>query len=201
MRNLCGLALVAAALAWAGQAQGGGKEEGFVPLFDGKSLDGWHVMNKGKFSVKDGIIFLNKGGGWLRSDKEHKDFELRMEFRFVSKGADSGIFVRASKEGNNWPAKNYQVQTMDNDSIGAVFAAGLPGGKVKRDVAKVKAVRKKTGEWQSYVIRLQGGRIEVKLNGETVTTGDGLADRAGYIGLQGEGGQLEFKNIRIKELK
>jgi hypothetical protein len=201
MRKWCGLTLAAVALTFAGRAQGGGKEEGFVSLFDGKGLGGWHVMNKGKFSVKDGVIFLNKGGGWLRSDREYQDFELRMDFRFISKGADSGIFVRASKEGANWPGKNYQVQTMDDDSLGNLFAAGLKRGKVKHDRAKIKAARKKTGEWQTYVIRLEGDRIEVKVNGETVTTGSGLVVQPGYIGLQGEGGQLEFKNIRIKELK
>src|SRR6059036_2950125 len=87
-------------------------EPGFTSLFNGKDLDGWHVMNKGQFSVKQGVILLNKGSGWLRSDKEYKDFELRMDFRFLDKGANSGIFIRASKEGSNYPAKNYQVQTM-----------------------------------------------------------------------------------------
>jgi len=174
-----------------------GEEEGFTKLFNGKDLDGWHVMNNGKFSVKDGVILLNKGGGWLRSDKEYQDFELRMEFRFVSKGADSGIFVRAGKEGKNWPAKTFQVQTMDNDSIAGLFG----GGKAKRDKAKLNKAMKKTGEWQTYAITLKGGHGEIVLNGELVTVAEGLDVRKGYIGLQGEGGVLEFKNVRIKELK
>lgn len=177
------------------------KEEGFTSLFNSKDLDGWEIMNKGKFSVKDGVIFLDRGSGWLRSEKQYTDFELRMDFRFVSKGADSGIFLRASKEGGNWPSKNYQVQTMDNSSIGALFPSGLPGGKVKRDAANLKKAMKKTDEWQSYAISLKGGRLEVSLNGEPITMAEGLAVMPGYIGLQGEGGQLEFKNIRVKELK
>jgi hypothetical protein len=179
-------------------------EPGFTSLFNGKNLDGWHIMNKGKFSVKEdeGVIFLNKGRGWLRSDKEYKDFELRMDFRFLNKGADSGIFIRASKEGSDWPSTNYQVQTMDNNSIGQIFIAGkLPKLNQKRDMDKLKEVMKKTGEWQSYVLTVKGTHAEVKLNGAVINTVDGLVDQAGYIGLQGEGGQLEFKNIRIKELK
>jgi len=172
-------------------------EEGFTSLFNGKDLTGWEIMNKGKFSVKDGVILLDKGGGWLRSEKEYKDFDLRLDFRFVSKGADSGIFIRAGKEGGNWPAKAYQVQTMDNNSLGALFG----GGKAKKDDAALKKVMKPTGEWMSYQIVAQGPRLEVKINGETITTAEGLEDRAGYIGMQGEGGVLEFKNIRIKELK
>src|SRR4051794_8349177 len=74
-------------------------EPGFTSLFNGKDLDGWHVMNDGQFSVKEGVIFLNKGSGWLRFDKEYKDFELRLDLRFLNKGADSGIFIRSGKEG------------------------------------------------------------------------------------------------------
>ncbi len=176
-------------------------EPGFMSLSNGKDLEGWHIMNKGQFSVKDGVIFLNRGSGWLRSEKEYKDFELRMDFRFLNKGADSGIFIRASKEGKNWPSKNYQVQTMDNNSICDVFPAGLKLSKKNHDKEKLKKVMKPTGEWQAYVITAKGGHLEVKLNGELITVADGLADQAGYIGFQGEGGQLEFKNIRIKELK
>ncbi|MCI0463258.1 MAG: DUF1080 domain-containing protein [Gemmataceae bacterium] len=201
MRGMCWAAVAALVLTYAGQAQDGKTEEGFTSLFNGKDLTGWHIENKGKFSVKGGMIFLDKGRGWLRSDKEYQDFELRLDFRCLNEKADSGIFIRASKEGKDWPAKNYQVQTIDADSMGNIFTAGLSKAKVKRDTTKTKRVRKKLGEWQSLAITAQGDRFEVKLNGETITTGTGLAVQPGYIGLQGEGGQLEFKNLRIKETK
>ena len=176
-------------------------EDGFTLLFNGKDLSGWKIMNNGKFEAKDGVIFLNKGSGWLMSEKEYKDFELRMDFRFMNKGADSGIFLRASEEGKNWPAKNYQVQTMDNDSICAIFPSGFPGPKQKKDGAALKKAMKPTMEWQSYVITVQGTKMEVKLNGDLINVVEGLMDVTGHVGLQGEGGLLEFKNIRIKELK
>lgn len=177
-------------------------EQGFTSLFNGKDLDGWHIMNQGKFSVRDGVIYLNKGTGWLRSEKEYKDFELRLDFRFIDKGADSGIFIRAGKEGKNWPDKNYQVQTMDNHTICSIFPKAFDKlKKHQKDEAKLKKTMKPTGEWQSFIITARGPHAEVRLNGELITEADGLADQAGYIGLQGEYGQLEFKNIRIKELK
>jgi len=174
-------------------------ESGFTSIFNGKDLDGWHVMNKGLFSVRDGVIFLNKGSGWLRSDKQYQDFELRMDFRFLHKGANSGIFFRASKEGSNYPARNYQVQTMDHPSIGSIYSAGRVAPKEKKDPGLVKKTLKKPGEWQSYAITVQGGKVEVRLNDRLITVADGLAVTPGYIGIQGEGGQLEIKNIRIKE--
>lgn len=176
-------------------------ESGFTPLFNGSDLSGWVIENKGKFSVRNGVIFLDRGAGWLRSEKTYQDFELRLDFRFVSKGADSGIFLRAVNTGSNWPAKNYQVQTMDNESIGAVYATGLAKVTMKRNADLVRKVRKSAGEWQTYAISVQGDRAEIKLNGELIIVAHGLTVQPGYIGIQGEGGQLEFRNIRIKQLK
>lgn len=181
---------------WAGEDKPSVSEEGFTSLFNGKDLSGWHIMNGGRFSVKEGVIFLDKGGGWLRSDKTYRDFELRMDFRFLNKGANSGIFFRANDD--NGPNKAYQVQTMDGDSIGDIYDRSLAKPKVKRDVELVKKILKPTGEWQKYVITVREGTVEVRLNGEVVTKADGLATEAGYVGMQGEGGQLEFKNVRIK---
>jgi hypothetical protein len=174
-------------------------EKGFTSIFNGKDLTGWHVMDNGRFSVKDGVIFLDKGGGWLRSDKQYKDFELRLEFRFLEKGANSGIFVRANDD--KGPNKAYQVQTMDGDSIGDIYTRDLAKPTVKRDTDLVKKVFKPTGEWQSYAITVKGGHVDVKLNGELITVADGLADQPGYIGPQGEGGRLEFRRLRIREVK
>ncbi len=174
-------------------------EKGFTSLFNGKNLDGWHIMGGGQLSVKDGVILLNKGGGWLRSDKQYKDFELRLEFRFVEKNANSGIFLRAND--NQGPNKAYQVQTMDGDSIGDIYTRDLAKPTVKRDTEKLKQAFKPTGEWQTYAILAQGGRLDVRLNGELITVAEGLADLPGYIGPQGEGGVLEFRRIRIREVK
>lgn len=176
-------------------------DEGFVRLFNGRDLSGWVIENQGKFSVRDGVILQDKGSGWLRSEKEYQDFELRLEFRFVSKGADSGIFFRANRDGKNWPAKNYQVQTMDNDSIAGLFVTGWARPKVKYDATQRRKVRKTVGEWQSYVITVRGDHAEVTLNGAVITVADGLTVQAGFIGLQGGGHQLEFRNIIIRDLK
>lgn len=170
----------------------------FVSLFNGKDLSGWHIMNNGQFSVKDGVIFVNKGGGWLRSEKQYRDFELRIEFRFLNKGANSGIFVRSNDD--KGPNKAYQVQTMDGDSICDLYTRALAKPTVKRDVELLKKVMKPTGEWQQYLITANGPHLEVRLNGELITVADGVATEPGFIGPQGEGGLLEFRKIEIREL-
>jgi len=171
-------------------------EKGFTPLFDGKSLDGWHVMNGAKFVAEDGVIKLNGGRGWLRSDKEYSDFVLRLQVRFMKPKQDGGVFLRASKEGGNWPSRRYEVQSENSPRMAKIF-----GAKYELDVELAQKALKTDGEWNEYEITLLGPRIEVRLNGELVTTSDDLSKLTrGYIGLQGEGGYHEYRNIRIKEL-
>jgi hypothetical protein len=171
-------------------------EAGFVSLFDGKTLDGWTVMNGGKFVAADGVIKLNGGSGWLRSNKQYTDFVLRLEVRWMKPKQDSGVFLRASEEGNNWPNRRYEVQCENSERVAKIF-----GAKEERDVELATSLLKDVGEWQTYEIRCIGKRLEVIFNGKPVNTSDALEVRSGYIGLQGEGGMLEFRNLRIMNTK
>lgn len=169
---------------------------GFIALFDGQSLDGWKLVNtKDNFFVKDGILVLNKGAGWLASDRTFSDFELRIRYRFVTPGTDSGVFIRAGLEGKNWPAKGYQVQNMDNLTLGRI---GRIKGEHKVDV--LKRVKKPAGEWQDMTIVARGPSVHVSLNGEEIFSSNDLTLLDGHIGLQAEGGILEFQRIDIKPL-
>ena len=152
-------------------------------------------MNKGKFTVENGAIRINGGRGWLRSDKEYSNFILKVEVRFLKKDQDSGVFLRATQEGKNWPKQRYEVQAHNDKSMARLF-----GAKHKRKADVVAKVLKETEQWNQYEIKCDGSRAEVKLNGELVTTAEGLKRTKGYLGLQGEGGLLEFRNLLIKEL-
>src|SRR5262249_2730522 len=74
-----------------------GDEDGFVSLFDGKSLDGWRRFG-GKadaWAVADGLLVsVGEGGGWLGTGADHADFVLRLEFR-LTRGSNSGVYLRA----------------------------------------------------------------------------------------------------------
>jgi len=171
-------------------------EEGFVSLFDGKTLDGWHLMNGAKFVVEDGVIKHNEGLGWLRSDKEYADFIVRLEFRFMKPKQDGGVFLRSVKEGKNWPDQKYEVQIENTRRMAMIFNATHD-----LNVPLVQKVLKPDGEWNEYDIKIVGPRIEVRLNGELVSTSNSAdALKRGYLGLQAENGSHEYRNIRIKDL-
>jgi len=178
------------------------KDAGFVSLFNGKDLTGWMYLGKGEgtFSVQDGAIHHKGGNGWLcYTVKEYPDFELRCEFKLIKKGGDGGIFFRAAKDaagGANWPSQRYELQVKDYEEQARLW--GLP---YKFDKEKVAKARKPLGEWENYRLAVQGSKVEVYLNGELVTIADGAKPlKQGYIGLQAEGGEQAFRNLRVRAL-
>lgn len=178
----------------------GGEHGEMVNLFDGKTLDGWNIMNGAKFVAEDGVIKLNGGSGWLRSDKEYSDFIIRLELRFMKPVQDGGVFMRCSMEGGEWPDERWEVQCENSKRMAMLFG---PEDRPKhdRDVKLAQKILKPVGEWNEYEIKLVGPSIEVRLNGELVTTSNSLGEYTrGYIGLQGEGGFHEYRNIRIQDL-
>lgn len=171
-------------------------EKGFVSLFDGKTLDGWHLVNGAKFFVEDGVIKHNDGLGWLRSDKEYADFVLRLELRFLKPKQDGGVFLRAVKEGKNWPDRKYEIQCENTARMATIF-----GAKHELNVELARKALKPDGEWNEYEIKIVGSEVEVRLNGKLVATSNSAnALRRGYLGLQGENGSHEYRRFRIKDL-
>lgn len=185
----------------------GSDDAKFVSLFNGKDLTGWAIENGGKFSVRDGMLFVNKGTGWLRSDKEFGDFVLRMEFRFLEKEANSGIFVRTAKtskqDENGWPDNGYQVQCMDiitgERPLATMIPYGAPPYKDESDLKALAEAYRSTGEWNSYEITCIGEELTVQLNGKVITRATDIKRLRGHVGIQAEHGQLEFRKITIAE--
>ncbi|MDA0349596.1 MAG: DUF1080 domain-containing protein [Verrucomicrobia bacterium] len=179
-----------------------------VSLFNGKNLDGWEIQNGGQFSVQDGVMKINKGTGWLRSNGTYGDFTMTMEFRFLEKGANSGIFVRtgatSKDDENGWPDNGYQVQCIDETvhqyPLGFIIPYGAPEFQSKSSIEALKSVYKPAGEWHSYEITCKGDTMNIKLNGAVITTATSIKNLTGHVGIQAEDGLLEFRKIEIEQL-
>lgn len=177
------------------------QDQGYQPLFNGKDLSGWRPVNtKDNFEVKNGILRMGKGQGWLASDKEYADFDLRVRYRFVTPGADSGIFIRSSLKGDNWTEHGYQIQNMDDQTLGAVVGMGAEVLEAEHFPKLVSRLKRPSGEWMELRIVARGAGVSVFLNGEPVANAD-VKIPSGHIGLQAEGGVLEFQSIEIKTLE
>ncbi|MFY0650548.1 MAG: DUF1080 domain-containing protein [Cyclobacteriaceae bacterium] len=180
-----------------------------IDLFNGKNLDGWVIENGGQFSVADGVIKLNKGTGWLRSEKKYSDFVMTMEFRFMEKESNSGIYVRipSNKEGENdgWPASYYQMQCKDDTTtvashLGHMLFGGVPDFDFISSHENIKKAYKPVGEWHTYEITCKKGTLVARLNGEIITIAMNVQTPEGYVGIQGEHGTLEFRKIAVEIL-
>ncbi len=187
-------------------------QDGFTPLFDGKTFAGWDGDLK-IFRIEDGAIV---GGNlkekvarneFLTHKTEFADFELRLKFKLLGGDkANAGIQVRSRRIPNHHEMIGYQADLGQN-YWGALYDESrrkkvLAGPKIE-DVLKVL----KKDEWNDYVIRCEGKRIQLWINGlQTVdyTEPDAAIELKGRIGLQIHGGppsEAWYKEIRIRELK
>lgn len=187
--------------------------EGFKPLFNGKDLDGWKVHN-GKidsWSADKGLLFVKGGrGGWLMTEKEYGDFELRLEFK-MPRGGNSGVALRSPMKGD--PAyTGMEIQILDDPAYKGL-KEWQHTGSIYGVVPAKKVATKPVGEWNKYRIVCKGRHVTIELNGETIVNANlddykekharahpGILREKGHIGLQEHGGRVEFRNIYIKEL-
>ena len=64
------------------RAEEAAEDSGIVSIFNGNDLGGWVIENDGQFAAQDGLLVVNKGTGWLRSERQYADFVLKIDFRF-----------------------------------------------------------------------------------------------------------------------
>ncbi len=195
-------------------------EAGFVPLFDGKTLNGWTLVGgRGEgYGVKDGVLYCAKGGGGkLITDKEYSDYVLRFEFKMPPEGSNNGLGIRAPREGDA-AYQGIELQIIDE-------AAALSGkwGKLKDTqyhgsvydvIAAKRGAMKPAGQWNQQEVTVNGRQVKVVLNGQTILDANldsvtdpevlkkhpGLQRTTGHIGFLGHNDYIEFRHIRIKEL-
>lgn len=185
-------------------------QPGFVPLFDGQTLNGWEGNLK-VFRVQDGAIVggeLTKGlphNEFLATTRQYGDFELRLKFKVLGKGVNAGVQVRTRRVPNHHEVVGYQAD-LGEGLWGCLYDEGRRGMLVR---APTEAISKlvKRGDWNDYVIRCQADRVQLWVNGrQTVdyTERDAAIPRTGVIALQIHGGPASeawYKDIQIRELK
>jgi hypothetical protein len=173
------------------------KKEGYVALFNGKDLTNWRFGDESppdkmpeNWKVEDGVIKVTGGSSpHLASAKEYGDFEFRFEWRGMKPKYNSGFFIRTGKK-----VGAHQIN----------LASGSEGNFINGKLMGAKAVpqlQKPSGEWNEWRCRCVGDKVTFHCNGQLAWEGTGLAAKSGYLGLQAEGAPLEFRNLRILEIK
>ncbi len=189
--------------------------EGFMPLFNGRDLDGWTGDTTG-YAARDGKIVIRPelASGNLYTAKEYTEFVLRFEFK-LPPAANNGLGIRAPLEGDA-AYTGMELQILDDSSpVHWELAPHQFHGSVYGVVPARRGRLRPPGEWNAQEVTVQGRRVKVVLNGAVIVDNDldqaaagapvdgrdhpGLKRKSGHIGFLGHGSLIEFRNVRLKE--
>ena len=185
-------------------------EEGFVELFDGKSLSGWKASeNPDSWRVVDGKLVCKGPRShlfYLGADPENpasfKNFHLKAEVLTKPK-ANSGIYFHTRYQERGWPDQGHEAQV--NNTSGDPVRTGSLYNVVKNLEAPAQ-----DDEWFTEEVIVEGNRIVIKVDGTTIVdhvedtaaVKDGRKLSAGTVALQAHdpGSEVHYRSIRVKRL-
>jgi hypothetical protein len=187
-------------------------KDGWISLFDGKSLDGWKASDKpGTFSVENGEIVVHGERSHLFylgdvNGHDFKNFEVKADV-MARKGSNSGFYFHTAWQETGWPDKGFEVQ-VNNTHKDPKKTAGL------YDIVDNYEAPAKDDEWFTLYIKVEGKHVITKVNDKIIvdyTEPEGFQPKPNHIGrkidhgtfaLQGHdpGSEVHFKNIFVKPL-
>jgi hypothetical protein len=204
---LCLLA-VSLCLAAPGAAMGG--EDGWISLFDGRSMDGWKVTteNPDTWKVEDGALVCHGPRShlfYVGDAAPFQNFHFKAEV-MTTPGSNSGIYFHTKYQQSGWPQQGYEAQVnithKDPKKSGSLYG-----------VVNVADPPAKDNEWHTQEIIVNGKQVVIKINGKTLVDYTEPADKkpgdrfrqvpeGGTFALQGHdpGSKVLFRNIRVKKL-
>ncbi len=191
-------------------------EQGWTTLFNAKDLSGWKFHlgkegadNAGTFTVQDGILICSgKPAGYMYTENSYKNYTLQVEFAFKRPEGltndsefrgNSGCLIHVGDKNalGVWP-RSIEVQGA-NRQLGLILP--IPRN-VKCthtfDSQALAKVLKPVGQFNKMEIEVQGGDMDIKVNGAVVSTVRDCELTAGPIGIQSEGAETHWKSIRIR---
>jgi Domain of Unknown Function (DUF1080) len=186
--------------------------DGFKPLFDGTSLDGWAGATE-NYEVKDGAIVCKpKKGGVLHTKAEYENFVATLEFKLPPNG-NNGLAIRYPGQGDTAYTGMCELQVLADDYKG-IDPRQAHGSAYGMAAAK-RGYQRPIGEWNFQQVTVKGSTIKVELNGNLILDTDlasvteymakkdhpGKARTKGYFGFAGHSDPVAFRNVMMKELK
>jgi hypothetical protein len=186
-----------------------------VKLFNGKDMEGWTYFLSGKdakmedvWRVEEGVIICKgKPNGYIRTKDKYANYELTLEWRFdPKKGAgNSGVLLRMVGTDKVWPKSvEAQLHSGNAGDIWNIDNVKMTVDKSRTEGRRTKKLKtsneKPLGEWNNYRIVVNKGNIKLYVNGELQNEATDAEEVAGYICLQSEGAEIQFRNIELKSL-
>jgi len=160
----------------------------------------WHVDTEKKVLICGG----DGGHDMLLFDKEIGDAVFHVEFCYTKiagkTGYNSGAYVRNSRDGAIW----HQAQLGDASGgylFGETAGADNPKTFFSLDKQMTGQRVKPAGEWNTLEITARGKVLTLWVNGAVTCQYENCGREKGYVGVEGEGFRIEFRNLKVKELR
>jgi hypothetical protein len=193
----------------------------FRDLFNGKDLTGW-VLPAGAektWSVRDGVLVCSgRPNGVMKTDRHYENFVLQIDWMHIEPGGNSGLYVWTGAEPRS---RGIEIQILDLEWVKLQTKDGEPpppiayvhgefiavgGNKFVPDNPRgarsmsVENRAKGRGEWNTYTVAAVDGAVKLAVNGKFVNGISQSTQKKGFLGLQSEGAEIHFRNIKIMEL-
>ena len=160
------------------------KEEGWMLLFDGKSMKGWHNFNSknvgDSWVIEDQAIHLKsdkkadgswqaEDGGDILTDDRFDDFEFTLEWKIAPCGNSGVIYniIESKKYEHPWHT-GPEMQILDNTCHPDAKIVKHRAGDLYDLISSTKEMAKPAGEWNKIKIKKKEGRMQHWLNGEKI---------------------------------
>lgn len=180
------------------QFGGGGVDwqEGWIDLGAQHPDFGWQTVGNATWIQDQNKVVSDGKPGWLFTTTEWADFELEVDYRLIDHNANSGVFIRSRPEPNDVAQDCYEINIAPGDHP---YPTGSLVGRLRRDDEKFPEAD--AHGWRRFRIVAEGSRIRVFVREQLIADYTDASPRAkGYIGLQSNGGRVEFKNARLRPL-
>jgi hypothetical protein len=186
-----------------------------VPLFDGKTFQGWEGDTKRTWRIADGALV---GGSltetvprndFLVTTRGYGNFILRLKFKLLGTEGFINGGVQFRSQRLKEPAHEmigYQADLGDK-YWASLYDESRRNKTLVQPPAALVAKLLKPNDWNDYEIRAEGPRVRLFLNGEQTvdyTEADPAIPLTGLIGLQIHGGgkaEVHYKDLMIQELR
>ena len=190
--------------------------EGFRPLMDGTSLNGWRrVGGAAEFEARDGEIIgrtrPNSENTYLCSLESFTDFELRLEF-MVDPGLNSGVQVRSLVKTGRWMKRvaglQVEIDPTPRAWTGGIYEEAGRGWLLRPDAVPLEDRTLRQGEWNELRIEAIGPRVRTWLNGKPIADYAGEVSASGFVAdgfvalqVHGVGPAKEPMTVRWRDIR
>jgi hypothetical protein len=192
---------------------------GEIAVTPSEDLSGWKPVvpdleakdeNQGSvWSVRDGVLSCSgTPAGYIRTERTFTNFVLKLEWRWADANAqrmNSGVLLRLQEPDKVWP-RSIEAQLASTHAGDFWCIDDFPmttedSRRKGRRTEHSHANERPVGEWNEYEIIVDGTNVTLNVNGDTLNRAWDCQEVAGHIALQSEGAPIQFRGIRIAEIR